>query len=112
MFCPNCRAQLPDGLSVCPVCNGHLNTIPMFHDSNGSAVAAFVMALLSIFLPILTLPALICGHIGLSHSQQTSSRTGFGLAVAALVIGYLTVAGWLLIVLFLCGLFSVIAANM
>lgn len=112
MLCPCCRAQLPDGLSVCPVCNGRLNTGPVFHDSNGSATAAFVLALLSIFIPILTLPTLICGHIGLSQSQRARSNTGLGLAVAALVIGYLAVAGWLLAVLFLCGFFSMIAVNM
>lgn len=104
MFCPNCRAQLPDGMSICPVCNMRLNTQVVFNDSNGTAVTAFVMALLSIFLPILVLPAIICGHIGLSHSRRSMGHTGQGLAVAALVIGYLIVIGWILGFLFICGL--------
>ena len=112
MFCPNCKACLPEGMSVCPICNMRLNTAVVFNDSNGCAVAAFVMALLSIFLPILTLPAIICGHIGLSHSSRINGRTGFGLAVAALVIGYLTVIGWILAVLFICGVFAAIGANL
>lgn len=110
MFCPNCKAQLPDGMSVCPVCNVRLNTAVVFSDSNGTAVAAFVLALLSLFLPILTLPAIICGHIGLSHSHRTMGNTGQGLAIAALVIGYLIVIGWVLIVLLWLGLLGALAA--
>ena len=103
MFCPKCGAQLQYGVSVCPVCNARLNTTVVFNDSNGTATAAFVMALLSIAFPILTIPAIVCGHIGLAHSRATLGRTGQGFAVAALVIGYITVAGWLLILLFLVG---------
>ena len=103
MFCPNCKAQLPYGVSVCPVCNAKLNTAEVFSDSNGTAVAAFVMALLSITFPILTIPAIVCGHIGLDHSKKAAGQTGQGLAVAALVIGYLTVAVWLLILLCVVG---------
>ena len=103
MLCPNCKAQLPYGVSVCPVCNAQLNTAVVFNDSNGTAIAAFVLAILSIPFPILTIPAIVCGHIGLSHSRKTLGHTGQGLAVAALVIGYITVAIWLLIVLCVVG---------
>lgn len=106
MFCPSCRAQLPNGLSVCPICNNRLNVGMVFNDSNGTAVAAFVMALISLFLPILTLPAIICGHIGLSHSSRSMGHTGQGLAIAALVIGYLTVIGWILVLLLFGGMIA------
>ena len=103
MLCPNCKAQAPNGASVCPVCNAKLNTATVFNDSNGTAIAAFVMALLSISLPILTIPAIVCGHIGLDHSRKAAGQTGQGLAVAALIIGYLTVAIWLLVLLCVVG---------
>ncbi len=103
MFCPKCGAQLQYGVSVCPVCNARLNTATVLNDSNGTAVAAFVMALLSIAFPILTVPAIVCGHLGLAHSRKVMGQTGQGLAVAALVIGYLTVALWLLFLLCVAG---------
>ena len=103
MLCPNCKAQIQYGVSVCPVCNAKLNTAGVLNDSNGTAVAAFVMALLSIGFPILTIPAIVCGHIGLGHSRKVSGQTGQGLAVAALVIGYLTVTIWLFILLCVVG---------
>ena len=103
MFCPKCGAQLQYGVSVCPVCNAQLNTAAVLTDSNGTAVAAFVMAVLSIAFPILTIPAIVCGHIGLAHSRNVAGQTGQGLAVAALVIGYVTVAGWLMILLCVAG---------
>lgn len=106
MFCPNCGAQIPQGMSICPICNFRLNTTGVFNDSNGTAIAAFVMALLSLFLPILTLPAIICGHIGLNHSRRTMGHTGQGLATAALVIGYLTVAFWVIMLLFFANVVS------
>ena len=103
MFCSNCGKELPYGVSVCPVCNAKLNTAAVMTDSNGTAVAAFVMALLSIAFPILTIPAIVCGHLGLAHSRRVMGQTGQGLAVAALVIGYITVALWLLVILCLVG---------
>ncbi len=81
MFCPHCRSQVPFGVSVCPVCNARLNTTEVFNDSNGTAIAAFVMALLSLPFPVLTIPAIVCGHIGLAHSRRTlggQHRPGHG----------------------------------
>ena len=103
MLCPNCKAQLPYGASVCPVCNAKLNTATVFNDSNGTAVTALAMAVASIFFPILTIPAIVCGHLGLANSRKTFGHTGQGMATAALVIGYVTVAGWVLILLFVVG---------
>lgn len=110
MFCPYCRTRLAYGASVCPVCNARLNTPVIVNDSNGTAMAAFVMALLSIFLPILVLPAIICGHIGLAHSRTSLTRTGHGLSIAALVIGYLIVITWVLGALFLLGVLGLLFA--
>jgi Protein of unknown function (DUF1559)/Domain of unknown function (DUF4190) len=55
--------------------------------SNGAATAALVLGILSIVCggPLLGIPALICGALGLSRSKQTG--TGQGLAIAGLATG-------------------------
>lgn len=111
MICPNCKSFLPDGMSVCTNCNCRLNTVTVFSDSNGTAIASFCLALASLFLPILVIPAIICGHIGLSHSLKSCGRTGYGLAVTALVIGYLCVLIWLLLgILFFTGILALLTS--
>jgi hypothetical protein len=54
--------------------------------SNGAATAALVLGILSMCAgPLLGIPAIICGAIGMSRSKETG--TGNGLALAGLLLG-------------------------
>ena len=58
------------------------------------AVVASVLGLVSLFIGIFAaVPALILGHIALVSVGQSAGRvTGRGLAIFALVTGYITIA--------------------
>ncbi len=62
--------------------------------TNGLAITSLV---LGIFSPICCgcitgVPAVICGHIALSQISQNQNLGGKGLAIAGLVLGYLSLA--------------------
>ena len=61
--------------------------------TNGLAIAAFVLSLLGFAL----LPV-IFGHIALGQIKR-SGDTGTGFAIAGLIIGYLTVAAYVILAL-------------
>ena len=56
-------------------------------ETNGMAVAALVLGIVGLLLPILSVLALIFGGIGMSKANQGAS--GKGMAVAGLVLGIL-----------------------
>ena len=57
--------------------------------TSGLAIASLVCGL----VPCLGgLPAVICGHIGLSHINRGRAAKGKGLATAGLILGYLSIA--------------------
>ena len=58
------------------------------------AVVAGILGLVSLFIGIFAaVPAVILGHIALVRVGQSAGRvTGKGLAMFALVIGYITIA--------------------
>ena len=57
--------------------------------TSGLAIASLVCGL----VPCLGgLPAVICGHIGLSHIKRGRVAKGKGLAIAGLILGYLSIA--------------------
>lgn len=57
--------------------------------TSGLAIASLVCGL----VPCLGgLPAVICGHIGLSHIKRGHAAKGKGLAIAGLILGYLSIA--------------------
>jgi hypothetical protein len=59
-------------------------------ESSGLAIASLVLGILGFFSAGLTaIPAIICGHISLSHIKKAAGRmSGQGLAVGGLVTGY------------------------
>ena len=59
--------------------------------SNGVAVAALVLGLVSFFCSIFTgVPAVVCGILGLSQAKRAGG-TGRGMAIAGIVLGGLSV---------------------
>ena len=59
---------------------------PVAQESNGMAIAGFV---LSFLIPLL---GLIFSSIGVSRAKRLPQRTGYGLAVAGLVISIISIA--------------------
>jgi hypothetical protein len=53
---------------------------------------------------ILGIPGVICGHIALSKIRSQPGLEGRGLAIAGLVIGYVSIAFWFVYVVFFGGL--------
>jgi hypothetical protein len=66
---------------------------PASETTNGLAISALILSL----IPIFALPAVILGHISRSQIRRTGQR-GDGIAITALVFGYLWMAFWALIV--------------
>jgi tellurite resistance protein TehA-like permease len=56
----------------------------------GTAIASLVLAVLSTVLgPFGSLPAIVCGHIARARIRRDPSRSGDGLALAGLIVGYI-----------------------
>ena len=111
--CPRCQHSILYGTSVCPVCNSILATpAVVIIDKNGTALVAFLLSLGGLFFLFLAIPAVICGHFGLAKSQRSPTHAGNGLAIAALLIGYLTIIGWLWVMIFWGAVFTRILLSM
>lgn len=73
--------------------------------NNGMALASLITGIVGVFfcfLPVLSLLAIVFGHVGLSQLKQRADREqGRGMAIAGLVIGYLTLVAaigfWVLV---------------
>ncbi|MCX4748461.1 DUF1707 and DUF4190 domain-containing protein [Kitasatospora sp. NBC_01287] len=67
--------------------------------NNGMAVASLVLGLLCApSLGVLGIPALVTGHLARQQIRRTR-EAGDGLATFGLVMGYLSVAGWSMVLL-------------
>jgi Domain of unknown function (DUF4190)/Domain of unknown function (DUF1707) len=67
--------------------------------TNGLALGAMICGIAEIFtLGLAAIPAVILGHLARGQIRQTGER-GDGMAVAGLVLGYLGIAGWLVLIL-------------
>ena len=93
MRCPVCFKQSPDDAELCYFCCAEL--IPpstanreITTKTNGLAIAAFVLGILSLFsCGITAIPAIILGIIGYVKIEKSGGRlTGRGLAIQAIVI--------------------------
>ena len=83
-------ADLPGGSPVAaqPYQSGYY---PRPRPTNGLAIASLVLA----FIPAMSIPAVICGHMARSRIRQTGEG-GDGLAIAGLILGYLGIIGGML----------------
>lgn len=68
-----------------------------------------VLALISAFVAPFVVPVVL-GHISMSQIRRTGEG-GRGLAVAALVLGYIQIAFWVLVIAFIIWIGAVAAAS-
>lgn len=83
---------------------------PQTPRTSGLAITSLVLGILSVMgAAILFLPpvfAVILGHVSLGQCKRDPGLGGRGMAIAGLVMGYLTLAMWLLWLLFFGGLIA------
>lgn len=105
MLCTKCGAEILEGTSLCHRCGNQVNhpaqnTSAVSHKSRisapieGTATASLVLGLLSFFCGgIMTaIPAVICGHVGLSRIKKSGGAlSGNGQAIAGMIMGYLII---------------------
>jgi Domain of unknown function (DUF4190) len=64
---------------------------PPVRPTNGLAVAALVCGIAAFVTGIACIPAIVCGHIARRQIRRTGEQ-GDGLALAGLILGYVSVA--------------------
>lgn len=62
---------------------------------NVFALVGFILSLVGIFTFVTSIVGVVLGHVSLKQIRQTQEQ-GHGMAVAALVIGYVTIGLWVL----------------
>jgi uncharacterized protein DUF4190/uncharacterized protein DUF1707 len=78
---------------------GYYPTMVPPQPTSGLAIGAMICGIAEIFtLGFAAIPAVILGHLARAQIKRTGER-GDGMAIAGLVLGYLGIAGWLLIIL-------------
>jgi type IV pilus assembly protein PilA len=106
--CPHCQRPIQDDVWVCPLCGaavgagaagvgpyavGPLPTAPQQNSS--MALASMICGIIGVVLipVVVSIPAIILGHLSLSEIKRSAGRIGGrGMAIAGLVLGYLGVA--------------------
>ena len=85
-----------------------IHSQPQPTKTSGMAVTSMILGILSILgAAIFLLPpllAVIFGHISLGQCKRDPALGGKGMGVAGLVLGYITLAGWLLWFIFFGGI--------
>jgi hypothetical protein len=74
---------------------------PLVRPTNGLAIAALVCGIAAFATGITCIPAIICGHMARGQIRRTGEQ-GDGLAVAGLILGYVS------IVLFAVGVLAIL----
>lgn len=74
-------------------------TAPVAQTTNGLAIASMVLGILWLFW-IGSILAIVFGHVSLGQIKRSNgTQGGRGMAIAGLVLGYLSTAGWILLIL-------------
>jgi hypothetical protein len=94
-------ADLPAGPAgpVMPYHGGYYPPMVNVQPTSGLAIGSMVCGIAEVFtLGFAAIPAVILGHLARAQIKRTGER-GDGMAIAGLVLGYLGIAGWLLVIL-------------
>lgn len=114
MYCNHCGSQSDDSARYCSGCGQPLSALsspiassaapntetapiapPVGPETEGKAVASLILGILSLtlFWIFAGIPAIILGHMSYSKIRKSMGRlTGEGMALAGLIMGYLSVA--------------------
>ncbi|MFJ8821650.1 DUF1707 and DUF4190 domain-containing protein [Streptomyces sp. NPDC102467] len=93
---PQQQMQMPMPMMGAPVPRTFLPAPPLPAPTNGKAVGALACGVTAVFSVGLTgIPAVVLGHMARAEIRR-SGEQGDGMAVAGLVLGWLSVAGWVL----------------
>src|SRR5713226_3901433 len=100
MVCPNCASDVNPQAGFCQRCGAKLTPmaqggVPGPQVTDGKAVVSLILGILAIFpFSIFAgIPAVVLGHISRSSIARSMGRLkGEGMALAGLIMGYLSVA--------------------
>jgi len=129
--CPDCQGKVSTEAASCPHCGRPVSSrtpeptqqaepdrspVRLQHEAefvigtrrfNGLAVAALALCCAAFFTgPLTALPGVICGHVAIRQCRENPALAGRGMAIAALIIGYLALSVVIVIALVLIGIFS------
>jgi hypothetical protein len=81
---------------------------PALRRTSGQAITSLILGILSVIgggiLLIPPILAVILGHLAVSACNRETNLDGKGLAIAGLILGWITLAGWILMVVLFGGL--------
>ncbi len=87
-YCPQCQQENPDDANFCQKCGASLSAPGGKPETSGLAIASLICGIFLFVLPSALL-AVIFGHLSRSDIRRSGGRkTGDGMAVAGLVLGY------------------------
>ena len=108
MFCARCGSKLADDAAFCPNCGLVTGNAGQVQPGSGQpaapgqsqpqtesrAIPSLILGVLALFFSIITgIPAIILGHMSLSKIKKSAGQlTGEGMALAGLILGYVSVA--------------------
>ena len=100
---PSSAARLRDPVDPATFVNAYTRPLPSYADTfsgpgyhtrplptSGTAVASLICGIAGVVFLIPALAAIVLGHVGLVRTSR-NSRTGRGLAIGGLVLGYAVV---------------------
>ncbi len=87
-YCPQCQQENPDEARFCQKCGASLSAPGGQPETSGLAIASLICGIFFFVLPSALL-AVVFGHLSRSDIRRSGGRkTGGGMAMAGLVLGY------------------------
>lgn len=110
MYCNNCGTQNQDESVFCSKCGNRLNPIQGMtpppqvmmapvRKSNGMAIAAMILGIVSFLFTICAIPAIILGAVSLNQIKKDPTMEGKGMALAGIIIGSIMLVLWILFII-------------
>jgi len=79
--------------------------------TSGLAIASLVCSLVGLFIGLASIAGVICGHLALREINQSNGRVGGrGLAIAGLVISYISIVLYVALIVLLMFIFIALAS--